>query len=186
MPGSPGWPDSARPHAISLSAEIPSRLSRTSVPRPRRKIASFSTTSREISRRRPRTSTRSSPGSSLLKNGCRCWACAAQVLSSRGEVSAAKGIIDYLIAAEGGPVHRVEDTPSGPILTAEPAPGQIWARYLASKTRSRDPSSPSDAADEPSADHLPAPFVPPDPIEFQRERGSGPMPFDPRPRRGFP
>ena len=110
----------------------------------------------------------------------------AQVLSSRGEVGAAKGIIDYLIAAEGGPVHRVEDTPSGPILTAEPASGRIWARYLASKTRSRDSLSPSDPPDEPSADHLPAPFVPPDPIEFQRERGTGPMPFDPRPRRGFP
>ncbi|MGP0064522.1 MAG: hypothetical protein ACLQGP_13105 [Isosphaeraceae bacterium] len=105
----------------------------------------------------------------------------AQILYSKGETTRAWAIVDYLISAEGGPVHRIETTPMGPVLTTEPDSGRNWARYLASRIGDKAAETRSASPDEPPADRLPNPFAPVDPIEFERERGAaGPFaPFAP-------
>ena len=102
----------------------------------------------------------------------------AQILYANGETTRARGVVDYLIAAEGGPVHRVEETPLGPVLTSEPDSGQTWARYLSSRIVGREAAAPSDSPDKAPADQLPNPFVPVDPFEIERER-VGAAPFVP-------
>jgi Tol biopolymer transport system component len=115
----------------------------------------------------------------------------AQILYSKGDTTGARAIVDYLISAEGGPIHRIEETPLGRVLTAEPDPGQIWARYLASRMIDKEAAAPSASPAEVPADHLPNPFAPAAPLEIERDRGGGApfVPFapgfDPQPiRRG--
>ena len=106
----------------------------------------------------------------------------AQILLSKGDALRARAVADYLIKAEGGPIHRIEDTPLGPVLTAEPDAGQSWARYLYSRTNSKEPALTSVAPSDLLPDHpfpeLPNPFAPADRPEIERERGQG-APFVP-------
>ena len=102
----------------------------------------------------------------------------AQVLYSKGETTRARAIGDYLISAAGGPIHRVEETPLGPVLTTEPDSGQTWARYLSSRINAREATAPPASPTELPADNLPNPFAPVDPLEIDRERG-GVVPFVP-------
>ena len=99
----------------------------------------------------------------------------AQILYSRGDTWRAQAMADYLVSAEGRPIYRVDDTPMGPVLTKETAPGQSWARYLSARvntkarvTRSTVPSA--TATDRPP-DRLPNPFAPFDPLEGKPMRG---------------
>jgi hypothetical protein len=118
----------------------------------------------------------------------------AQVLWSLGERMRARAVIDYLIATEGAPIRRFEETPAGPVVTADPDPRQTWARYLAARTTegASPVSPPREEGPERRIDPLlPEPLVPPEFPLIERGDGVRPIPFapifprfDPRPIRG--
>ena len=64
----------------------------------------------------------------------------AQILMSKGDTIRARAVADYLVRAEGGPIHRIEETSRGPVLTTEPDASQAWARYLSSRTNANEPA----------------------------------------------
>jgi Tol biopolymer transport system component len=107
----------------------------------------------------------------------------AQILWSKGDTTRSRAVADYLITAEGGPIHRFEETPLGPVLTAEPDSGQSWARYLSSRTNAKEPAPASLPPSELLPDHLPPdlpnPFAPPDHPEIERGRAAPFVPFVP-------
>jgi hypothetical protein len=102
----------------------------------------------------------------------------AQILSAKGDTVRARAIADYLVSAAGGPIRRIEETPAGPVLTAEADSGQLWARYLSSRISTKDAGTPSPSPAERTPDQLPHPFAPVDPFEIERERGMA-APFAP-------
>ncbi len=118
----------------------------------------------------------------------------AQILWWLGERARARAVVDYLLATEGAPIRRIEETPAGPVLTADPDPRQTWARYLAARTTEGAPPPappPEDPPDHRLDQILPDPFVPPEPPVIERGGGVRPIPFapihpglDPRPIRG--
>src|SRR5207248_4542972 len=63
----------------------------------------------------------------------------AQILWSLGEPKRARAVVDYLLAALGPPGRRIEETPAGPVVTPDPDPRQLWARYLAARTTGAAP-----------------------------------------------
>ena len=117
----------------------------------------------------------------------------AQILGLLGERARARAIVDYLVATEGAPIRRIEETPAGLVLTADPDPRQTWARYLAARTTeaAAPPAPPREDQPVPRIDQiLPDPFVPPEPPLIERG-GVRPIPFapihpglQPRPIRG--
>ena len=105
----------------------------------------------------------------------------AQILWARGEVDAARDVAKYLVEAHGGTVYRVEETPIGRSLVAEPdaTRGRDWASYLALRAGQAADGGKhggSSATDEPEEEtHLTDPFAPNPPLglDFGRERGVG-------------
>ena len=109
----------------------------------------------------------------------------AQILYSKGDTTRARAIVDYLIEAEGGPIHRVEETPMGPVLTTEPDSGQIWARYLSSRIGARRPRLLPLRPPNCPADQLPNPFAPVDPSRSSENAAQQPRSSHSR-RRSIP
>ncbi len=105
----------------------------------------------------------------------------AQILWARGEVETARDVAKYLVEAHGGPVYRVEETPIGRSLVAEPdaTRGRDWASYLASRAgQAADGGKPGGSSapdDREEESHLADPFAPNPPLglDFGRERGVG-------------
>jgi hypothetical protein len=110
----------------------------------------------------------------------------AQILLCRGDSLRARAVADYLLQAEGGPTHRIEETPLGPVLTPEVDPRRSWARYLISRIVANEPATlslpPTELMPDQVPPDLPNPFAPPDRPDFLRERGAAVpfAPFDPR------
>src|SRR5262249_7390846 len=104
----------------------------------------------------------------------------AQVLWSLGERMGARAVVDYLIATEGARIHRIEATPAGLVLTADPDPRQTWARSLAARTTegAAPLPPPREEAPERRIDPiLPEPLVPPELPLIERGDGIRPIPF---------
>jgi hypothetical protein len=106
----------------------------------------------------------------------------AQILWLLGERTRARAVVDYLLSIEGAPIRRIEQTPAGAVLTADPDPRQVWARYLAARTTEGAPPPAPPREDQP--DHrldqlLPDPFVPPQPPLIERGGFRPVVPFAP-------
>ena len=104
----------------------------------------------------------------------------AQILWAQGERSRARGVIDYIQAAQDAETRRVEETPFGMEITKELTPNQAWARHLAHQ--SALPERPAPQNDAPQSPELPEqPFhIPLEPAEPHPLEGRGiEVPFGP-------
>jgi hypothetical protein len=104
----------------------------------------------------------------------------AQILWSRGDRPAARGVVDYLLSVTADQTHHVDETALGVVLTRNPNPSHDWARLLAKKFKEvAEPSAQpyGDNVPEPPDPAFPNLFGPPDGL--LPDRGGGAIPFAP-------
>ncbi len=90
----------------------------------------------------------------------RLLALRAQLGLARGDLESARAAVGYLRKVHPGSPGRLEQTPAGPVLTADPDPFTGWVDYLSFLIRGLPGSSPAPATPPDAEQPLPRPQAP--------------------------